>query len=158
MGNRADGDGCTGPDGYVMHSGYQLDADHGCIALARHRAAAFLDQAAAKHGLSVSARTRDLTQLVVSELVTNARKYAPGPAWMELRVNARAVDVVVADSHTAVPTARAADPARIGQHGLEIVEAVTESLLIEKGPAGKRITARLVLSDRPPPGLNRADQ
>ncbi|MFI5681274.1 hypothetical protein [Streptomyces cellulosae] len=28
----------------------------------------------------------DLNQLVVSELVTNARKYAPGPVLMELRI------------------------------------------------------------------------
>ncbi|MEU1569572.1 ATP-binding protein, partial [Streptomyces mirabilis] len=109
MGSHADGDGCTGPDEYLMRAGYALEGDDGCIAEARHHAVAFLDQAHADH-LRVSARARDLTQLVVSELVTNARKYAPGPVLMELRINARAVEVVVWDSEPTVPTARAADP------------------------------------------------
>ncbi|MGW4991855.1 ATP-binding protein [Streptomyces mirabilis] len=87
--------------------------------------------------------------LVVSELVTNALKYALGPLLMELRITARAVDVVVWDSEPTVPAARAADPDRIGQHGLEIVKAVTEDLFTEQEPVGKRITARLALSDDP---------
>ncbi|MFE4630924.1 ATP-binding protein, partial [Streptomyces mirabilis] len=77
MGSHADGDGCTGPDEYLMRAGYALEGDDGCIAEARHHAVVFLDQARADHHLPVSARARDLTQLVVSELVTNALKYAP---------------------------------------------------------------------------------
>ncbi|MGX1471306.1 UNVERIFIED_CONTAM: hypothetical protein RKD50_000114 [Streptomyces canus] len=38
---------------------------------------------------------------------------------------------------------------RIGQHGLEIVKAVTGDLFIEQEPVGKRITARIALSDIP---------
>jgi anti-sigma regulatory factor (Ser/Thr protein kinase) len=99
----------------------------------------------------------DLTQLVVSELVTNARKYAPGPVLMELRVTADTVDVTVWDSDPTVPTARTADPGRIGQHGLEIVAAVTEELSIQQESVGKRITARIALPDRsddaPAPGV-----
>ncbi|MFF4518050.1 ATP-binding protein [Streptomyces mirabilis] len=132
-----------------MRAGYALEGDDGCIAEARHHAVAFLDQAHADHHLPVSARARDLTQLVVSELVTNALKYAPGPVLMELRITARAVDVVLWDSEPTVPAARAADPDRIGQHGLEIVKAVTEDLFTEQEPVGKRITARLALSDDP---------
>jgi anti-sigma regulatory factor (Ser/Thr protein kinase) len=86
---------------------------------------------------------------VVSELVTNACKYAPGPVLVELRINAHGVDVVVWDSDPTVPAARAADPDRIGQHGLEIVKAVTEDLFIEQEPVGKRITARIALSGTP---------
>jgi anti-sigma regulatory factor (Ser/Thr protein kinase) len=130
-----------------MRAGYALDGDDGCIADARHHAIAFLDQACADHQLPVSSRARDLTQLVVSELVTNALKYAPGPVLMELRINAHTVDVVVWDSDPAVPAARAADPGRIGQHGLEIVKAVTEDLFTEQEPVGKRITARIALAD-----------
>lgn len=44
---------------------------------------------------------------------------------------------------------RAADPGRVGQHGLEIVQAVTESLFMEQEPLGKRITARINLSGAP---------
>ncbi|MEV5470616.1 ATP-binding protein [Streptomyces griseoincarnatus] len=132
-----------------MRAGYALDGDDGCIADARHHPVAFLDQAHADHHLPVPARARDLTQLVVSELVTNALKYAPGPVLMELRINTRAADIVVWDSAPTVPAARVADPRRIGQHGLKIVKAVTEDLFIEQEPVGKRITACIALSDTP---------
>ncbi|MEU0164402.1 ATP-binding protein [Streptomyces iakyrus] len=132
-----------------MRAGYALGGDDHCIADARHHATDFLDQAVATHQLPVSARARDLTQLVVSELITNARKYAPGPVQMELRLTAHAVEIVVWDSDPTVPAARAADPGRIGQHGLEIVKAVTEELLMEQEPVGKRITARIALFDTP---------
>ncbi|MFD5949145.1 ATP-binding protein [Streptomyces collinus] len=130
-----------------MRAGYALVGDDSCIADARHHAIAFLDQAHGEHHLVVSDRARDLTQLVVSELVTNAYKYAPGPVLMELRISARIVEVVVWDGEPTVPAARPADPGRIGQHGLEIVKAATVALLIEQEPVGKRITARLALSD-----------
>jgi signal transduction histidine kinase len=62
----------------------------------------------------------DLTQLVVSELVTHARKYAPGPVLLDLRVTGAVVEVVVWDSNPVLPAAQAADPGRVGPHGLEI--------------------------------------
>jgi anti-sigma regulatory factor (Ser/Thr protein kinase) len=130
-----------------MRAGYALSGCGGCIAEARHHVVAFLERARASHHLTVPARARDLVQLVVSELVTNARKYAPGPVLLELGINARAVDIVVWDSDPTVPAARAADPGRIGQHGLEIVKAVAEALFAEQEPVGKRITARIALSD-----------
>ncbi|WP_333736168.1 ATP-binding protein [Streptomyces sp. IBSBF 2806] len=130
-----------------MRAGYALEGDDGCIAEARQHAVAFLDRARSDHRLPVSERALGLTQLVVSELVTNARKYAPGPVLMELRVTAHAVDVVIWDSDPTVPAARAADPERIGQHGLEIVKALTENLFTEQEPVGKRITARIALTD-----------
>ncbi|WP_405623722.1 ATP-binding protein [Streptomyces sp. NBC_00076] len=152
MESHAGGDGCTAPDEHLMRAGYALTGDDGCIADARHHAVAFLDQARADHHLPVSTRARDLTQLVVSELVTNALKYAPGPVLMELRINAHSVDVVVWDSNPTVPAARAADPSRIGQHGLEIVKALTKDLFTDQEPVGKRITARIALSDTPSTG------
>ncbi|MFF1546377.1 ATP-binding protein [Streptomyces sp. NPDC058291] len=155
MGSHGDGDGCTGQDEHLMRAGYALGGDDGCIADARHHAVAFLDRARADHHLPVSERTLDLTQLVVSELVTNARKYAPGPVLMELRITAHAVDVVIWDSDPTVPAARAADPERVGQHGLEIVKALTEHLFIEQEPVGKRITARIALADASSPGIAR---
>ncbi len=131
----------------MMRAGHALSGDDGCIADARHHARAFLDRARTDLRLTVPARAMDLTQLVVSELVTNARKYAPGPLLMELRITADGVDIVVWDSDPTVPAARTADPGRIGQHGLEIVKAVTEDLFIEQEPVGKRVTARISLAD-----------
>ncbi|WP_328686191.1 ATP-binding protein [Streptomyces sp. NBC_01261] len=147
MGSHADGDGSSEPDGHLMRAGYALDGGGGCIAEARHHAIGFLHQARTGHHLPVSQRAVDLTQLVVSELVTNALTHAPGPVRMELRLTTDRVDVVVWDSDPALPAARKADPGRIGQHGLEIVKAVTEDLFIESDPAGKRITARIGLSE-----------
>ncbi|MFF7894525.1 ATP-binding protein [Streptomyces sp. NPDC007907] len=149
MGIDTDGKGGRTPEAHLVRTGYALVGDDSCIAEARHHAVAFLDQAHAAHCVFVSDRVRELTQLVVSELVTNARKYAPGPVLMELLLTARVVEVVVWDSEPTVPEARPADPGRIGQHGLEIVKVATEELLIEQEPVGKRITARIALSDTP---------
>ncbi|MCX4856141.1 ATP-binding protein [Streptomyces canus] len=124
-----------------------LDGDGSCIAEARHRAVDFLARFQAEHGLPVSARVMDLTQLVVSELVTNARKYAPGPVLMELRIVGAVVEVVVWDSDPVLPVARAADAGRVGQHGLEIVMAVAQGFEAQREPVGKRITARIALPD-----------
>ncbi|CAM5655505.1 hypothetical protein GCM10010345_91750 [Streptomyces canarius] len=91
----------------------------------------------------------DLTQLVVSELVTNAHKYAPGPILLDLRVLGDLVEVVVWDSDPVLPIARAADAGRVGQHGLKIVMAVAQGFEAQREPVGKRITARIALADDP---------
>ncbi|MFI2645489.1 ATP-binding protein [Streptomyces sp. NPDC018610] len=119
------------------------------IAHARDLAAAFLVRVQAEHGLPVSRRAMDLTQLVVSELVTNARKYAPGPALMDLSVIGGVVEVSVWDSDPVLPVARAADADRVGQHGLEIVMAVAQGFEVRREPVGKRVIARLALADDP---------
>lgn len=66
---------------------------------------------------------------------------------MELRLTAGSVEVIVWDSDPTIPAAWTADPGRVGRHGLEIVEAVTEELSVGLEPVGKRITARIALSD-----------
>ncbi|MFD3843451.1 ATP-binding protein [Streptomyces sp. NPDC058642] len=126
-----------------------LEGDGACIARARHIAAGFLMRVQAEHGLPVSQRAVDLTQLVVSELVTNARKYAPGPVLLDLRIVGDAVEVVVWDGDPVLPVARAADAGRVGQHGLEIVMAVAQGFEAQREPVGKRITARIALLDDP---------
>jgi anti-sigma regulatory factor (Ser/Thr protein kinase) len=62
--------------------------------------------------LWVSARAQGMVQLVVSELVTNARTYAPGPCLLTLEVHEGAVEVTVWDSEPSLPVARAADAGR----------------------------------------------
>lgn len=146
MGSDAGGNDTAGSGCRVMQTALALEGGGTSIAEARHRATEFLSQAQ-EDGLPVSQEVLELTQLVVSELVTNARKYAPGPVLMELRITAHAVDIVVWDSDPTVPAARAADPGRIGQHGLEIVQAVTENLTVAPEPVGKRVTARIALHE-----------
>ncbi|KJK34057.1 regulator [Streptomyces variegatus] len=135
------------PDAQRIQATVALDGDSSCIAEARHRAVDFLARVQAEHGLPVSARAMDLTQLVVSELVTNALKYAAGPVLMELRTSGVVVEVVVWDSDPVLPVARAADAGRVGQHGLEIVMAVAQGFEVQREPVGKRITVRIALLD-----------
>ncbi|SDC96493.1 Anti-sigma regulatory factor (Ser/Thr protein kinase) [Streptomyces prasinopilosus] len=141
-------DGAT-PDRPALRTTVALDGEGASIARARHLAVDFLTRMRAEHGLSVSQRALDLTQLVVSELVTNARKYAPGPVLMDLRIAGGTVEVVVWDSEPALPMPRGADAERVGQHGLEIVMAVVQSLVVEREPVGKRVVARIALVDDP---------
>ncbi|MFH8484469.1 ATP-binding protein [Streptomyces longisporoflavus] len=116
------------------------------IAEARHLAVDFLTRARADESVVVSDRAMDITQLVVSELVTNACKYAPGPMRMELRIDEDTVAVTVRDSATARPVVRSEDPLRIGGHGLEIVMAVAQAFAVHPEPAGKRVTAHIALT------------
>ncbi|MGW0572980.1 ATP-binding protein [Streptomyces tauricus] len=131
----------------ALSAAVALSGDGSCIAEARHHAASFLARARTERDVRVSARAIDLTQLVVSELVTNASKYAPGPLRMDLRIADAMVEVAVQDSVPVRPAARPADPQRIGQHGLEIVMAVAEHFHIHLLPSGKRVTAHIALTD-----------
>ncbi|MEU8932516.1 ATP-binding protein [Streptomyces sp. NPDC048409] len=119
------------------------------IALARDLARTFLADVQAVHGLPVSERAMGMVQLVVSELVTNAQKYAPGPCLLTLGINGGAIEVTVWDSNPTPPAILAPDPSRVGQHGLEIVMAVGQSFSVHREPVGKRITTTIVLADDP---------
>ncbi|MFJ6700234.1 ATP-binding protein [Streptomyces sp. NPDC091272] len=119
------------------------------IAGARGTARDFMESLQSQHGLPVSERALGMVQLVVTELVTNASKYAPGPCLLTLEVSDGTVAVTVWDSSTTVPAVLAPDPARVGQHGLEIVVKVSRSFEVHREPVGKRIRAAVVLADDP---------
>lgn len=119
------------------------------IAEARDMARSFLTSVHAQHGLPVSAWAISTVQLVVSELVTNARKYAPGPCLLDLEIIEDAVQITVWDSGTTLPSVQAADAERVGQHGLEIVMAVSQTFCVHQEAVGKRITASIPLTDAP---------
>ncbi|MEV6756600.1 ATP-binding protein [Streptomyces sp. NPDC051214] len=119
------------------------------IAAARDLAGVFLMSVQAEHGLPVSKRAMGVVQLVVSELVTNVHRYAPGPCLLTLEVDKGAVEVTVWDSSTTLPLVLGPDPTRIGQHGLELVMAVCRSFEVHREPVGKRIKTAVVLADDP---------
>ncbi|MFI8370033.1 ATP-binding protein [Streptomyces sp. NPDC085466] len=119
------------------------------IADSRAMSRDFLHALQRVHGLPVSERAMGAVQLVVSELVTNARKYAPGPCLLTLELREGCVDVTVWDSSTAVPLLMAPDPERVGQHGLEIVTALCRGFEVHREPVGKRVKVTLVLADDP---------
>ncbi|QTD95846.1 Histidine kinase-, DNA gyrase B-, and HSP90-like ATPase [Streptomyces cyanogenus] len=146
--------GGAAPGRPVLQASAALVGDGEDIARARHIAAGFLTRVQAEHGLPVSQRALELTQLVVSELVTNARKYAPGPVLLDLQVTGGVVEVAVWDSDPVLPIARATDADRVGQHGLEIVMAVSQGFAAQREPVGKRVTSRLALADDPGDALH----
>ncbi|MEV6727117.1 ATP-binding protein [Streptomyces xanthochromogenes] len=94
----------------------------------------------------VSDSTTELIELVVSELATNAYKYAPGPSRLNMEVHNGLVEVSVWDSNPNPPAIMPPDPLRIGQHGLSIVLAVAHTFTIRREYAGKRITAAIALT------------
>ncbi|MFF3409610.1 ATP-binding protein [Streptomyces sp. NPDC002742] len=129
----------------LLETSLALDSDGSRIAQARHMAAAFLTKVRDDHGIPVVTAAVEIVRLIVSELVTNARKYAPGPALLYLRVTSAVVRVELWDSNPAVPAAQALDPERIGQHGLEIVRALAQTVIVERTPLGGRITVDIAL-------------
>ncbi|MFC8966109.1 ATP-binding protein [Streptomyces sp. NPDC057094] len=140
-------DGGTGPAGAApeLEASLALDGDPSCIAQARHLAAVVLIKAKERCGIPVVTATVEIVQLIVSELVTNALKHAPGPASLHLRTSGPLLRIELRDSTPHMPATRAPDPERIGQHGLEIVAALAETLTVEPTADGKRIVATLAL-------------
>ncbi|MFF3645392.1 ATP-binding protein [Streptomyces sp. NPDC002564] len=139
--DRPDLPGAAGP----LELAVPLDGDAGCIAEARHTAARFLTLAREQDKVPVAERTVEVVQLIVSELVTNAVKHAPGSALLRLRIDEGTVRVEVWDGDPRGPAVHDPDPQRIGQHGLEIVSLLARTLSVQPTPVGKRVTAVLDL-------------
>ncbi|MFF0745143.1 ATP-binding protein [Streptomyces sp. NPDC004111] len=143
------------------------DGEPGTIGEARDFAADFLIRAEALHGVTVSPRTAGTVKLLVSELVTNAAKYAPGPCLLDLSVDREdeeqdgrdgpghtapegrpardSLRITVWDTDTSLPQPGAPDPERIGQHGLELVLALCSKYDIQRLAGGKRVEVHLPL-------------
>ncbi|MFC9330083.1 ATP-binding protein [Kitasatospora sp. NPDC057015] len=129
----------------AFRAGATYDGAPGTAAAARAFADGFLAEAQTRYGVPVTAALAGLVRLVVSELVTNAVKYAPGPCLLDLELTVDDIRVTVWDTEARLPAPRSPDPARIGQHGLEIVLAVCRRYDIERHAGGKRVRAHLPL-------------
>lgn len=140
----------AGPDTWA---GAAYDGESGSIAMARAFTADFLARTAEARGVDVPRSVVADAQLVVSELVTNACKFAPGPCALNLEllsgrqggVRGTVLEITLWDTDSAMPIARAAEPGRIGQHGLEIILALCEGYDVRREPVGKRIKVRIAL-------------
>ncbi|MYU23675.1 ATP-binding protein [Streptomyces sp. SID8352] len=144
-------------DGAVIPTGFDVPVEPlrraahysggpGCIAEARSFAALFLDQLRTEWCAAIGRRTDGAVLLVVSELVTNADRHSDGPYVLELEGTDTSVAVCVYDSSGTVPQRFPRDPERVGRHGLEIVHALTEHIVVERVPVGKRVRAVVALT------------
>ncbi|GAB2954092.1 ATP-binding protein [Streptomyces heilongjiangensis] len=88
-------------------------------------------------------------ELVVSELVTNALRHAPGPCGLVLRLSEEALTITVWDTSPSHPTVRDGDRYRVGGHGLRLVHTVSDHVAVTPHGRGKQITAHLRLPRRP---------
>ncbi|MEV6261120.1 ATP-binding protein [Streptomyces sp. NPDC051784] len=80
--------------------------------------------------------------LIVSELVTNAVRHAPGPSTLTLTTTAEALDIAVTDGSGAEPTPRAPDLSDgTGGMGLHIAEDLGARIFTEPLSAGKCVHA-----------------
>lgn len=117
------------------------DAGASGIAEARDAVAALL----AKVRPALGRRPVQDAQLVVSELVTNAAKHAPGPCALRLELLAGALRVSVTDTSRQPPRRRPPDPRRIGGHGLNLVSMLSRGLEVTWLPQGKRVSTTVPL-------------
>ncbi|WP_078648173.1 ATP-binding protein [Streptomyces leeuwenhoekii] len=123
------------------------------IAEARRWTVGRLAEARDDRGRPLPDQVVEAAQLVVSELVTNAVKYGSDPVELTLAFAGDCLSITVRDGDPTLPAPRRADPVRVGQHGLEIVAALSRDVDVRREPSGKRITARIPLAssrgDRP---------
>ncbi|MBT2440344.1 ATP-binding protein [Streptomyces sp. ISL-36] len=130
--------------GDVLAAAVEFGSAEGAIAAARDFTVEFLARSATS-SRPCPPGAADAARLVVSELVTNVVKYAPGPCRLELALHADTLEIRVHDSHPVMPVARPRDPGRLGQHGMEIVLAVCTGVEVEATSHGKRVRARVPL-------------
>jgi anti-sigma regulatory factor (Ser/Thr protein kinase) len=141
-----EGAGAAGTPGACPRATAVYDGEPESIAAARGFACGYLADLSRVHGVLVSSRAIGTAQLVVSELVTNACKYAPGPCLLDCELVGDQLEIAVWDSDGSLPVARAAEPGRIGQHGLEIVMALCDGFDVQREPVGKRIKVRVAMN------------
>ncbi|MHA6765643.1 ATP-binding protein [Streptacidiphilus sp. PAMC 29251] len=125
----------------LSRASYSLNGMSGCIATARQLAGAFL-------GTQSQAGADAL--LLVSELVTNATRHAPGPCELSLSDDGTQWTIAVSDTSPAMPQPRAPDLVAggggFGWHLLQTLAATVQLTPTEDG--GKTVTATVPYPDR----------
>ncbi|MFD6529747.1 ATP-binding protein [Streptomyces sp. NPDC060184] len=107
---------------------------------ARRATAAFLHRT----GSALAPDRRADVLLIVSELVTNAVRHAPGPSALTLTITAGALDIAVTDCSCVAPAARTPDLTDgTGGMGLHIAEDLGARVFTEPLPDGKCVHAAL---------------
>ncbi len=110
----------------------------GCIAEAREAAVAFLHQ----HSRAAGRTFHDDVLLVVSELVSNAVRHAPGPFVLELGLVPGGIEIAVRDTSSRPPRSRTPD--RTGGRGWSIVQTLARRVRVVPRHDGKSVHAELL--------------
>lgn len=124
--------------GRLGHADHPLPTGPEAPSHARRAAVAFL------HRIwpSLDPGRRDDVLLIVSELVTNAVRYAPGPSTLTLTTAAGTLDIAVTDCSCAPPAPRAPDLTDgTGGMGLHIAEDLGARVFTEPLADGKCVHA-----------------
>jgi len=81
--------------------------------------------------------------LIVSELVTNAVRYADPPVALEIEAGEKTVTVAVGDGSPGRPSPRPADPDAEGGRGLPLIDLLATETGVRPSPPGKTVWAAL---------------
>jgi anti-sigma regulatory factor (Ser/Thr protein kinase) len=135
--------------GLSPSAGAVYDGASDSIGAARNFAADFMERLQRAYRIALSTRVVGAVQLVVSELVTNVCKHAPGPCALDLVLVGRSLEIRVWDSSFRVPVPDVPDPGRVGRHGLEIVRALCGDIDVRRETVGKRVRVRIALEAAP---------
>jgi anti-sigma regulatory factor (Ser/Thr protein kinase) len=93
--------------------------------------------------LGLDAQVADDVVLLVSEMVTNAVRYAMPPVRLEIQAGTEDVVVAVRDGSPRLPVPRHADESAEGGRGMLLVDMLTSDHGVHPAPPGKAIWARL---------------
>ncbi|MFD0312937.1 ATP-binding protein [Streptomyces flavalbus] len=120
----------------------------GRAADARRAVRTFLARASATTGVPVSPLAELDAQLVANELLVNALRHTPGGCGLRLGVSEDGTELTIAvwDTSPEPPRVQPPDPARVGGHGLRLVEMCSRELDVVPFEGGKQVVARLDLT------------
>ncbi|MFF7566255.1 ATP-binding protein [Streptomyces pseudovenezuelae] len=97
-------------------------------------------------------------ELVVSELITNALRHAPGPCALTLRLTGTELTISLYDTSPDAPVVQPPDRRRVGGHGLYLVHSVSDRVVVTPRGSGKEITAHLRLATSDDTGRAHTDE
>ena len=122
---------------------WSLDGRRGTVAEARDRTRGFLVDGRTTPPPLADGTVEDAL-LLVSELVSNAVRHAPGPCTLELADDGHQVTIAVSDTSTTVPLPRAPDLAAGGGFGWYLLHRLAVSIEIAlRAQRGKTVSAVL---------------
>lgn len=134
-------DGEHGADQVMMQNVFELARDAGSAALARSIARERC------HGLTADEVSK--TELLVSEVVTNAIRYGVGKIRLRFADTAEgALRVEVHDEGADLPYLRVVGPESSGGRGLHIVDALSSAWGVQPGRGGKTVWFELLVEGR----------